>query len=50
LIEEDVYHDLDPKVAVERRRSLGGTGFDQINLEIKRAQQQLTSYQSLATN
>ncbi|WP_047999008.1 argininosuccinate lyase [Lactiplantibacillus herbarum] len=50
LIEEDVYHDLDPKVAVERRRSLGGTGFDQINLEIKRAQQQLTSYQSLATD
>jgi len=47
LIDEDVYHDLDAKVAVERRHSLGGTGFDQINAELKRANQQLAQYQSL---
>ncbi|MFB9768378.1 argininosuccinate lyase [Lactiplantibacillus modestisalitolerans] len=41
LIEADVYHDLDAKVAVERRHSLGGTGFDQIRQELKRAQAQL---------
>jgi len=50
LIQEDVYHDLDAKVAVERRHSLGGTGFAQINLEIQRAQKQLTSYKSLASD
>lgn len=48
LIQEDVYHDLDAKVAVERRHSLGGTGFDQIKLELKRAQAQLDAYQSLS--
>ncbi|MFC6164529.1 argininosuccinate lyase [Lactiplantibacillus dongliensis] len=47
LIDEDVYHDLDAKVAVERRHSLGGTGFDQIKAELKRANQQLAQYQSL---
>ena len=50
LIQEDVYHDLDAKVAVERRHSLGGTGFDQIKLELKRAQQQLDTYQSLSAD
>jgi len=44
LIEDDVYHDLDAKVAVERRHSLGGTGFDQIKAELKRAQAQLAAY------
>lgn len=38
LIEEDVYHDLQSKVAVERRQSLGGTGFSQIKQNIKRAE------------
>ena len=47
LIDEDVYHDLDAKVAVERRHSLGGTGFDQIKAELKRANEQLAQYQSL---
>lgn len=41
LIQADVYHDLDAKVAVQRRHSLGGTGFDQIRAELKRAQTQL---------
>ncbi|WP_461240583.1 argininosuccinate lyase [Paucilactobacillus sp. N302-9] len=39
LIEDDVYHDLESKVAVQRRQSLGGTGFTQINQNLKRAQQ-----------
>lgn len=39
LIEEDVYHDLESRVAVERRNSLGGTGFAQIKQNLKRAQQ-----------
>jgi argininosuccinate lyase len=39
LIEEDVYHDLESKVAVERRNSLGGTGFAQIKQNLVRAQQ-----------
>ncbi|WP_137601212.1 argininosuccinate lyase [Paucilactobacillus nenjiangensis] len=39
LIEEDVYHDLQSEVAVERRNSLGGTGFKQIKQNIDRAKQ-----------
>ena len=39
LIEGDVYHDLQSEVAVERRNSLGGTGFKQIKLNIDRAKQ-----------
>lgn len=39
LIQEDVYHDLESKVAVQRRNSLGGTGFDQIKQNLQRAQQ-----------
>jgi argininosuccinate lyase len=50
LIQEDVYHDLDAKVAVERRHSLGGTGFDQIRKELQRAQAQLATYQSGTTD
>ena len=34
LIQEDVYAVLDSKVAVERRNSLGGTGFEQIKKEL----------------
>ena len=33
-IGEDVYHDLQSEVAVERRHSAGGTGFDQVKLQI----------------
>ncbi|MDY1544291.1 argininosuccinate lyase [Lactiplantibacillus pentosus] len=50
LIQEDVYHDLDAKVAVKRRHSLGGTGFDQIKQELQRAQAQLATYQSSTTD
>ncbi|WP_122551443.1 argininosuccinate lyase [Lactiplantibacillus plantarum] len=50
LIQEDVYHDLNAKVAVERRHSLGGTGFDQIRQELQRAQTQLSAYQSETTD
>ncbi len=39
LIEEDIYHDLESKVAVERRNSLGGTGFSQIRENLKRAKE-----------
>ncbi|KRK40954.1 argininosuccinate lyase [Loigolactobacillus bifermentans] len=37
LIEEDVYTALDPETAVERRNSLGGTGFKQIKQQIAAA-------------
>ncbi|GEP24095.1 argininosuccinate lyase [Lentilactobacillus diolivorans] len=40
-IEKDVYHDLKSEVAVERRHSLGGTGFDQVRLQIKNAKNEL---------
>ena len=50
LIQEDVYHDLDAKVAVQRRHSLGGTGFDQIKQELQRAQTQLATYQPTTTD
>lgn len=41
-IGEDVYHDLQSKVAVERRNSLGGTGFDQVKAQIEAAEQLLS--------
>lgn len=37
LIATDVYQALDPKTAVERRTSLGGTGFSQIKKQIAEA-------------
>ncbi|WP_141432024.1 argininosuccinate lyase [Bacillus sp. 03113] len=37
LFEEDIYKVLDPKTAVERRNSAGGTGFAQIKLAISKA-------------
>ncbi|WP_334328328.1 argininosuccinate lyase [Companilactobacillus sp. HBUAS59699] len=37
LIEEDVYNVLKPEVAVERRNSLGGTGFKQVKIQIEQA-------------
>ncbi|ANK59968.1 argininosuccinate lyase [Loigolactobacillus backii] len=37
LIQEDIYLALDPKTAVERRNSLGGTGFKQIKRQIAAA-------------
>ncbi|MEK9198549.1 argininosuccinate lyase [Ureibacillus sp. 179-F W5.1 NHS] len=37
LIEEDVYIVLKPHAAVSRRNSLGGTGFDQVRLQLEKA-------------
>ena len=34
LIAEDIYVYLQPKTAVQRRNSLGGTGFDQVKYQI----------------
>ena len=34
-IGEDVYHDLQAKVAVARRHSQGGTGFEEVKKQIK---------------
>lgn len=41
LIENDVYHDLDSAVAVQRRHSYGGTGFDQVKEQIREAKKQM---------
>lgn len=41
LIEEDIYHTLTSRTAIERRHSFGGTGFDQIRSAIARSKQQL---------
>ncbi|HBF75729.1 MAG TPA: argininosuccinate lyase, partial [Lactobacillus sp.] len=40
-IEEDVYNDLKSEVAVERRHSEGGTGFDQVRKQIEQAKKEL---------
>lgn len=42
-VEEDVYEVLKPAVAVQRRNSAGGTGFDQVRKQIKAAQQLLAA-------
>lgn len=41
LIEEDVYDVLAPEAAVKRRHSLGGTGFDQVKIQIEKAKEKL---------
>lgn len=40
-IGEDVYHDLQAKVAVARRKSLGGTGFSEVQKQIEKAKELL---------
>lgn len=42
LIEADVYDVLAPEAAVKRRHSLGGTGFDQVKIQIAKAKEKLT--------
>lgn len=37
LFEDDIYHVLNPRTAVERRNSAGGTGFKQIKQAIEKA-------------
>ena len=41
LIEADIYQVLQSETAVQKRNSLGGTGFEQIGLELERAKQDL---------
>jgi len=41
LIEDDVYEVLKPEVAVARRNSYGGTGFEQVKLQIEQAKREL---------
>ncbi|WP_341299516.1 argininosuccinate lyase [Lysinibacillus sp. FSL H8-0500] len=38
LIEKDIYDVLAPEAAVRRRHSLGGTGFEQVQIQIEQAQ------------
>ncbi|WP_324728405.1 argininosuccinate lyase [Lysinibacillus fusiformis] len=38
LIDSDIYEVLAPEAAVRRRHSLGGTGFDQVKIQIEKAQ------------
>lgn len=40
VIQEDVYALLESRVAVERRNSLGGTGFSQIKIELEKAKKE----------
>ncbi|OZS78768.1 argininosuccinate lyase [Tetzosporium hominis] len=37
LIEDDIYTALSPREAVRRRNSLGGTGFEQVRLQLQKA-------------
>ena len=41
VIQNDVYRELDPEVAVERRNAEGGTGFKQVRAQIERAKHEL---------
>lgn len=41
LIEEDIYIYLRPEIAVQRRNSLGGTGFEQVKFQIEQAKKEL---------
>lgn len=43
LIEQDIYQTLHSQTAVQRRNSLGGTGFAQIRQELARAKNELKS-------
>ena len=43
LIEEDIYVDLRPETAVQRRHSLGGTGFEQVIYQIETAKNAVKS-------
>ncbi|WP_203361487.1 argininosuccinate lyase [Bacillus sp. REN10] len=47
VIEEDIYQVLSPYEAVKRRKSLGGTGFDQVQLQISAAKDLINEQQAL---
>ncbi|MGM0752634.1 MAG: argininosuccinate lyase [Bacillota bacterium] len=44
LIEEDIYSILTPYSAVERRKSYGGTGFEQVKVQIEKGKSQLKTF------
>ena len=44
LIEEDIYQVLHSETAVQKRNSLGGTGFEQIQLELQWAKKDLENH------
>jgi argininosuccinate lyase len=44
LIEEDIYSILAPYSAVERRKSYGGTGFEQVKVQIGKGKTQLGAF------
>ena len=44
LIKEDIYQVLQSETAVQKRNSLGGTGFDQIRLELEKAKSDLSKH------
>ena len=44
LIEEDIYQVLQSETAVQKRNSLGGTGFEQIQLELQWAKKDLENH------
>ncbi|MFC3883229.1 argininosuccinate lyase [Bacillus songklensis] len=44
LFEPDIYEVLDPRTAVNRRNSYGGTGFTQVKLAIQKAKEIITEH------
>lgn len=44
LFEEDIYDVLNPKNVVARRNSTGGTGFEQVEIQIKKAESLLNKH------
>ncbi|WP_299739268.1 argininosuccinate lyase [uncultured Rossellomorea sp.] len=44
LIEEDIYSILTPYSAVERRKSYGGTGFEQVKVQIEKGKSPVKSF------
>ncbi|CAI2675419.1 Argininosuccinate lyase [Apilactobacillus kunkeei] len=41
LFEEDIYEDLKPHVAIQRRKSYGSTGFNEVHKQIEKAKEKL---------
>ena len=50
LIEADIYDTLNSRTAVARRTSFGGTGFDQVKMQIDLAKETLKNESSISSN
>lgn len=50
LIEADIYDTLNSRTAVARRTSFGGTGFDQVKMQIDLAKETLKNESSVSSN